>query len=146
MAFTYADTPESVPRDAVRLLIGDTDSGDALLSDAEIAFYLAENGNNEYRAASEACKAIAAKLSRLPDIKTGRVQISNKDRARDFLALSKQLYNKFLAGTVLPYAGGISEADKQTQEENEDRVPPFFARNSFIQPGSENPLTPTRTE
>ncbi len=146
MAFTYADTPETVPRDAVRLLTGDTDSGDALLSDAEVAFYLTEANDNVYRAASEACKAIAAKLSRLPDIKTGRVVISNKDRARDFLALAGKLYDKFLAGTVMPYAGGISRADKQTQEEDEDRVVPFFARNSFVQPGTDNPLTPTRTE
>lgn len=146
MAFTYADTPATVPLDAVRLLTGDTDSGDPLLTDAEVAYYLAENGDNTYKAASEACKAIAAKLIRLPDIKTGRVQITNKDRARDFLALAKTLADKFLAGSVAPYAGGISKADKQTQEDDDDRVVPFFARNSFVPPGGDNPLAPTRTE
>lgn len=144
MAFTYTDDPENVARDAVRLLVGDTDSSDPLLSDAEVAFYLSENGSNNYRAGSEACKAIAAKLARLPDLKTGRVTISNSDRAKAFLDLADKLARKALS-FVAPYAGGISKADKETQEENTDRVEPFFTRTSFVQPGT-NPLASSFTE
>lgn len=139
MAWTYTDSPATVPRDAVRLLTGDTDSLDPLLTDAEIAFYLSENGSNIYRAASEACKAIAAELLRLPDVRTGRVAISNRDRAKDLLALAEDLKKRFLS-TVAPYAGGISKADKQTREEDDDRVEPFFTRNLFVQPGT-TPVT-----
>lgn len=135
MAFTYRDDPENVARDAVRLLIGDTDSSDPLLSDAEIAFYLSENGSNNYRAGSEACKAIAAKLARLPDFSAGSVRITN--RRDEFLKLADTLSRRAITTTVAPYAGGISKTDKQTGEENTDRVEPFFTRNDFVQPGTD---------
>lgn len=144
MAFTYTDSPASVPRDAVRLLIGDTDSADPLLSDAEVAFYLSENGSNNYRAAIEACRAIAAKLSRRPDHAVGRVIVSYQQRAKDYLALAETIRQKWLMATTSPYAGGISLDDKQSQEENTDRVPPFFTRNlhspGFIPPTNDTGL------
>ncbi len=134
MAFIYTDNPETVPRDAVRLLIGDTDSTDPLLSDAEIAFYLSENGDNVYRAGSEACKAIAAKLARLPDFSAGSVSITS--RRAEFLSLAETLGRKAITATVAPYAGGISKSDKRTREEGADRAGPFFTRNDFVQPGT----------
>lgn len=144
--FTYSNDPETEPRDAVRLLIGDTDDKDPLLSDAEIAFYLSENGDNQYRAAMEACKAIAALLSRRPDYMVGRTLVSNQQRAEAFLKLAEAMKQKYLAGSVAPYAGGISKADKQTQEDDDDRLTPFFSRNNFVQPGADNPLAPFRTQ
>ncbi len=126
--FTYSNDPANTPRDAVRLLIGDTDDADPLLSDDEVAFYLSEANSNTYRAASEACKGIAAKLSRRPDHAVGRVIVSYQQRAADFLKLAEVLRQKFLQSTVAPYAGGISIATKDAQEADSDRVPPFFTR------------------
>lgn len=146
MAFTYTDSPATVPRDAVRLLIGDTDSTDPLLSDAEVDYYLSENGSNTYRAASEACQAIVSKLARTPDFSTVSVKITNSERAARFETLAKTLSEKFLAGTVMPFAGGISKASKQAYEDDTDRVEPFFMRQTHTAPGTENPLAPTRTE
>lgn len=143
--FTYSNDPENDTRDAVRLLIGDTDSDDPLLFDAEVEFYLAENGDNKYRAAMEACKAIAAKLTRRPDYMVGRTLVSYKQRAQDYLKLAETMKQKFLASSVAPYAGGISKADKETAEEDTDRVKPLFTRSDFVQPGLENPLAPVRT-
>jgi hypothetical protein len=61
MAFTYVD-PNSSDRDKVRFLIQDTDSTDAHLQDAEIA-YLLSVWTNVYAAAAYAAEAIAAKYA-----------------------------------------------------------------------------------
>lgn len=129
--FTYDNDPENVPRDAVRLLIGDTDLEDPLLSDAEVAFYLAESNSNRYKAAMEACRAIAAKLSRRPDFTAGRITVSNRDRAQAFLKLAEEIRKKHQLTTVRPFAGGISQADKSARERDTDRVEPFFTREMF---------------
>lgn len=127
--FTYSNDPENEPRDAVRLLIGDTDDADPLLSDTEVTFYLTENGDNKYRAAIESCRAIAAKLSRRPDHAVGRVIVSYQQRAQEYLKLAETLRQKYLMSTVTPYAGGIGLTDKDAQENDTDRTPPFFTRN-----------------
>lgn len=134
--FTYGNDPENDSRDAVRLLTGDTDYDDPLLSDAEVDFYLSENGDNKYRAASEACRAIAAKLGRLPDFRAGSVYIVN--RRDGYLKLAEALSKKAITTTVAPFAGGISKANKQAYEANTDRVKPFFSRNDFKQPGDDS--------
>jgi len=48
----------------VRLLIGDTDITDAVFSDAEISFFLTEEGSRIYGAAALALEAIAASTGR----------------------------------------------------------------------------------
>lgn len=139
--FTYSNSPSSEPRDAVRLLIGDTDENDPLLTDDEVAFYLTEASDNQYKAASEACKGIAAKLGRRPDYMVGRTLVSNQKRAQDFLKLAEELRRKYLISSATPFAGGIKESDKEAQESDSDRALPYFTRKSFENP----PVNPLET-
>jgi hypothetical protein len=55
----YTGNPETDDRDAVRLMVGDTDNDDLLLSDAEIDYCLKRN-KDKVMAAAECAEAIAA--------------------------------------------------------------------------------------
>lgn len=61
--FTYSGNPNSNKRDAVRYLVGDTNKDDALLSDSEIDYELANEGQ-PFIAAANCCIVISIKLSR----------------------------------------------------------------------------------
>jgi len=72
MAFSYDETNLSTDTaagrlNAVRLLVGDTDTTDQQIQDEEITFALSQNGNNVYLTASWVARSIAAKYARLVD-------------------------------------------------------------------------------
>jgi len=57
MGWTYTKRPDRSARDALRLMIGDTNASDPLLSDEEADYYLGNSGENVVLAAAEACEA-----------------------------------------------------------------------------------------
>lgn len=67
MAWTYGGDPSANTRDEVRFLIGDTDTTNQLLQDAEITFLFAQWNSNAYLAAAHACDALAAKFAAKSD-------------------------------------------------------------------------------
>jgi hypothetical protein len=139
MSWSYSGNPSSSDLDAVRFLIGDTDTTDQLLQNEEINYLLAQTGNDVYTSAIIACRTIASKFSRKADQKIGDYSISNSQKASQYLALATQLAQsqaKALISRVAPYAGGISVADKQIDENNTDTVQPAFTRNDMTFPGS----------
>lgn len=90
--WTYTGDPSVSHRDAIRFLIGDTDSTDQLLQDEEIDWLHENAGNSIYQGAHDACHALAAKFTRLATSKSvGDLSISYADRARAFLDLSEQI-------------------------------------------------------
>lgn len=129
MTWTYGPT-FSLARDRVRLLIGDTDSSDQLVSDEEIALYvtggqLAEV--NDYLSAAAVCDAIAAKFSRRADMSAGGSSASLSQQATAYQRKARQLRRQSALGTS-PFIGGISIADKDDREADSDRVAPAFSR------------------
>lgn len=131
MVATYT-SPANSAADAVRFLIGDTDTSDALLQDAEISWLLSENGNNTYSAAAHACETIAAKFSRLADTQVDDVRVSLSQRAKGYRSLAVELRGRIALTGAIPFCGGISEAAKQTQQDDTDRVPPIFTRDMHV--------------
>lgn len=92
MAWTYSGDPASSTRDAVRFLIGDTDSTDQLLQDAEITYVISESGGSVYQAAHDAAYAVASKFSRMATSKSvGDLSLSYSDRAKAFFDLANEL-------------------------------------------------------
>lgn len=92
MAWTYTGDPAHSDRDRVRFLIGDTDTNDQLLNDAEIDWILTEAGDSIYQAAHDACHTIASKFARLATSKSvGDLSLSYQDRAQAFYALADRL-------------------------------------------------------
>lgn len=114
------------PTMQVRLTIGDTFASDPQLQDEEISFFLSQRGSI-WGAAAEACRAIAANTSRLADTVQGEFKQNYSNRARAYAARAATFEGFAISrGGAMPYAGGISVADKQQQELDADRVPPQF--------------------
>jgi len=92
MAWTYSGDPASSDRDKVRFLIGDTDSTDQLLQDAEVLYVISEAGGSIYQAAHDAAYAVASKFSRMATSKSvGDLSLSYSDRAKAFFDLANEL-------------------------------------------------------
>lgn len=114
-------------KDQVRLLIGDTDSTNPLLQDEEIAYFLSKRPNS-YGAAAECCRTLSTRFASSATTTAGDTKIAYSDIAKAFAARAQAFESQAAnSGAGLPYAGGISQADKQSQIENTDRVPPQFA-------------------
>lgn len=125
-SYSTADLATS-PKDQVRLQIGDTLSADPQLQDEEIAQFIAGRSTLA-GACADACRSLASKFSRSVD--QGAAGPSYVKFSQMAAAYLKQavMFDQIAArsGSGLPYAGGISVSDKETQESNTDRVAPQF--------------------
>lgn len=131
MTWTYI--PDySLQRDRVRDLIGDTDSGDQLLTDEQIGKYttggqLAQG--NDYLAAAACAGDIATKFARRVSMSAGGTSVQLNQQAEAYRAMVKDLRAKALRlGGAAGYAGGISISDKSVQQDDTDAVIPAFTR------------------
>lgn len=116
----------------VRLLIGDTEATDPQLQDEEITWFLSEAGN-VYGAAVAACEALAAKYARHVNRSVagaGGLSVSAGDRAQHYRDLAETIQTRARkARRPMPFAGGISDAQKDAVEADPDRVPPAFTND-----------------
>lgn len=126
MAWTYSGDPSSSDRDQVRFLIGDTATADQLVTDEEIAWSLTQG--SVYNAAAICAKAIAATFSRLADKAVDDLKINYSQKSSQYLKLAEQLESKDSHKALGVYCGGISVADKASNELDTDRVSPSFTR------------------
>ena len=129
MTWSYDPTTlDTNKTNQVRFLAGDTESTDPLVQNEEIVFALTQR-NSIYGAAAIVCRTIAAKFSRQADTvdRDLRDTLSSKAKAYAMRANEYEVQAKARSG-ALPYAGGISIADKVQQELDLDRVPPSFNR------------------
>jgi hypothetical protein len=139
MAWTYGGDPSANARDAIRFLIGDTDTGDQLLLDAEVAWVNNQVTGSDtattglYDAAYRCCLMIASKFSRLADKSVGDLRVDMAQKAKSYRDQAAEL--KSLAqreGLVpTPYAGGMTISDKDIDRENSDMVQPSFWQGQF---------------
>jgi hypothetical protein len=130
MTWTYSN-PTASDKDKVRFLVGDTDTNGQLASDEEITWALTEGG--VYVAASLVAKAIAMSFARKADFTVSQdLRVSYTKMAENYGALADKLENKASKLAPLPYAGGISVSDKETYEDDTDRVTPVFQKDNFM--------------
>lgn len=133
MAWTYSGDPAASDLDMVRFLIGDTDTADQQLFDAEINALLASN--SVIGAAVQCCQTIAAKYARKADKSIDDLRLSYSQISKSYYELAKSLRSSPQAiAAVAPYAGGISISDMQTNEENTDIPAPAFTRDLHNDP------------
>lgn len=102
MTWTYTLDPANVPRDAVRLTIGDTDINFPLLQDEEINFYLGLYDDNVLQASADCCFALASKLSKEADYKIGPEMVKASQRAKAYMAKYEELRKKVLGFIATP--------------------------------------------
>ena len=102
------------------------------LEDEDIDVLLSDHGSKE-RAAIAAARALGAKYARKSDKTVGRLSISASQISKNYYELAKELernLSRTVGGTAL-YAGGISQSDKDSEEDDTDRVAPAFTRGQF---------------
>lgn len=151
MAWTYNGSPgtstASARLDAVRYFIGDTDTTDQQLQDAEITFCLAQASDDVYLAASIAASTLSAKYGRLVDtvLDNSNVRASYSQRQKNYSDLSRQMEKKAVRyGTKslgIPDAGGLSIAEVSSVQTDSDRVAPMFSIDVLSEGNSDvNPI------
>jgi hypothetical protein len=139
MGWNYGGDPSANSRDAIRFLIGDTDTNDQLLNDEEIAWVNNQVTGSDsstdslYTVAYRCMLTIASKFSRLADQAVGdmKVDMSQKSRGAREQAASLKLLAESEGGTPTPYAGGITVSDKELDLDNSDLVKPYFTGGQF---------------
>ena len=139
MAWSYSGDPSSSARSAIRFLVGDTDIDDQVVSDEEIDWVNLETSGSItsttalYRAAARVTLSIAAKWSRQADQTTGDFSVKLSQKAEAARTLAEDLNRLASAdlGVPVPFAGGISESDKDNRRDDLDRVEPWFVTSQF---------------
>jgi hypothetical protein len=140
MTWTYGGDPSANARDAIRFLIGDTDTTDQLLSDEEIAWVNTEASGTPtattdlYDAAYRCCLTVAAKLARQADKAIGDLSVKLSQRAVAYRTQADSLKQLSMrsSGVPVPYAGGITISDKEIDEDNTDLNRSWFATGQFV--------------
>lgn len=130
----WSYTPGDADKDKVRFLIGDTNPLAPILLDAEIAFALTEQ-TDIYLAAALCCESIALKLAPTSNSTLNGV-MSTGDVSGAYRELAATLRARADGRAAIPYAGGISVADKDSNELDDDLVKGSFTRNLFTHPGN----------
>lgn len=137
MTWTYTGSPSTSSRDAVRFLMGDTDNTDPLVLDEEIAYALTLEASSQL-AAARVAETLAAKFSRFADQSVGDLSISYSQRVQQLMGIAKQLRSAGAISSGMPYAGGVSKADKIVNESNTDRVQTASRIGVHNNPGNED--------
>jgi len=126
MTWTYGNDPANSTRDELRLLVGDTDTSDQLLTDEEVAYYLAGNGDDALAAAPAACEGIAAHYSRQTDTVNQGLSVNASKRAAAYLTLANDLRDRASAlGEV--FCGGLTISGKDLLADDSDAIQPAFS-------------------
>lgn len=123
MGFSYDPTDLATELNALRFEIGDTDSNEPLLDDAEIAYIQAAEASFSMRA-SVCCEHIAAKFARDVKYKIDGFSEDAQDKYDRYIALAKKFAAS--ASDSYPWAGSIVAADKERIEADTSLVKPRF--------------------
>jgi len=148
MTWTYGGAPGTTSaatrRDAVRLLVGDTDTTDQQVTDEEIAFGVSQAADDIYNASALICRALSGKYARLVDTSVESVSSSYSQRAQQYAELAVRLIKEGKrlgsVGLGVPVAGGMSISEMQSVEDDIDRVPAAFRVDQFSNPPRFDPM------
>lgn len=146
MTWTYAD-PSASEKDAVRLLIGDTDSSDQLVTDQEVEHAIATWGDI-YNAGSFLCEVIAAKFAREVTHSADGLSYSASELFRHYSDLADRLAKtgkKRRRRGALPYAGGFSRNERIKADQDTDKIPTSFRSHMHDYPGAERFGSPRKS-
>lgn len=128
MTWTYTTAPLTVPRDAVRLFVGDLNKDKQLLQDEEIAWFLQQQGNRPMQAAIMACEALANRYAGDVDISLGKLSLSNSQRSPAYKAradeLRQQLGSGGGGGAAKLLVSGTTYSGRRMAQANRDLIQP----------------------
>lgn len=123
MTWTYSNNPQASQLDEIRVLCGDVDSASPLIEDEIVNYFLSTQGSVR-AAALEACKFILHKFSMMGK---GRLEGYEWDYTQLSAAMQARITD-LQTGTSTLYAGGLSQAERTADYENQDLIPSRFYR------------------
>lgn len=138
MSWTYADDLAHSTLFQVRFLIQDTNTNRQLFSDEEVQWTLSQEAN-VYCAAAALCDVLVAKAGGVRSKRISEFSISYDPVF--YRALGGQLRARG-AGHQVPYAGGISIADKLAQQQDSDWPQPRVTNGLDNNPQAPQPSSP----
>lgn len=126
----YGGNPAGSDDDALKFLLGDvsTSASGELLSTGEIGYLIATYGSVA-AAGPWGARAIAAQYALQADKEVGDLKIAASQKFDQYMTLAASLAVSLVGSAALaamPYAGGISIADKDANRSDTDRVVPSF--------------------
>lgn len=130
--WTYSGDPAASTSDAVRFLVGDTDSARKLVDDREIAWAIAQSGN-QYISAALVCEALASKYARESDMSMGGISKSLSKLADSFAKRAEKLRRQ-ATKNVKPFFGGLTISGKNALDLETDDVQPAMTVGEFDNP------------
>lgn len=139
-AWTYNGDPLNSTRDQVRFWIEDTDTDDRKILDPEIDYVLTLYPN-PMLAAAHCCRKLAAKYASRVNKRVGDLSINYSDAHQHYLDLATLYKTEGEMTGLMPYAGGVSQADKNAVNGNSDRPKPNFTTDQFDNPSGPNLTT-----
>lgn len=108
----------------IRIELGDTDTALPIMSDAEYQYFIDKNEGSLRRAAMDAAKSLIFKLSMRTDETVDIFSFKGSSAAKNYMqALSMYIKNPDMNPVLqnaMPYAGGISKADMDANNANQD--------------------------
>src|SRR5215831_9396108 len=111
----------------VRAEIQDTNVNNQMLLDEEITYAISVE-RNMWAAAARCSEMIGRRLLMKADVKLGRsMQVIYTKAAEQYFSQARLLRCKSM-GTVAPYVGGMTIADKQSIEQDGALVAPNFTK------------------
>lgn len=137
MTWSYSGNPASSSLNAVRFLVGDTDSADPIVTDEEINFAIGIN-SDVYAASVIVIKAIIAKYSRDVDSQIESVRVSSSQRVSHFTNLlnSYESVVQDSEGLGTPVVSGVSVSDMEDVDNDDDIPKPAFEKDQFTFPNN----------
>lgn len=121
-----------------RLHLGDTDNRRKLIGDAELTFFISQEGNNPRLGAARAAEALAIKFAGMGVRRIGDLTMDYTSVARGFAEAATSLRGSASKNFATPWAASHVTARKDSFEQDTGLVQPYFSVDMHE---NEGPLT-----
>lgn len=148
----YTSSPSTVPRDVVYMLLGLTQPTQSLLTDVEVDYFISKNSGNTTQAAVEAARVVLFKLSQNVRSRWDNAEVYEDQLFKQWSEALQVFVERNDEGSLSAslsiavskangYAGNISLADMQANDENVDNNTIVKQRDyEYGSPSSDNPF------
>ena len=133
MTWTYLPTDISTDLAKTRLLIGDTNTDDQLLTDEEINFHLSQHGSL-YLAAADCCDSIVGRLARDIDRSNLGMSAQRSQKVQHYRDLAASLRARGKRSSSIVPTLPATESDKANYASDTTLSQPRFTRDMFSNP------------
>lgn len=119
-----------------RLHLGDTDVRRKLIGDAELNYFITNEGNNAKLGAAAAAEVLANRFDGMGTRRIGDITIDYSRIASGLRTVSASIKNGAYTDLAAPWMASHKVTRKENNEQNDGLVQPYFSVNMHENPGS----------